>query len=124
MESNADYRKGIAAFRRRHQEAPGISHPVETLTTSDGPDGTTIFAVRDRETFTIGIHDAQDRQIGVMAGIDNVPHGLMLAEGYVQGYYAGIRAGQKKLYRDVCALLGVRPDPQALANIGAPGAKP
>ena len=126
MESFADYKSALASRFRRRDTPQGNSRPraVETLTASDGPHGTTIFAVRDRETFTMGINDAHDNQIGILPGIDNVPHGLMLAEGYVQGYYAGIRAGRKRMYGDLCAVLGVTPDPQTLATMDKPAENP
>lgn len=124
MESNADCKAGIAALFRKQEpkQAEPAPRVAETLTTNNGPRGTTIFAMRDRETFTVGINDAHDNQIGIFSGVDNVPHGLMLADGYVIGYYAGVIAGQKQMYRDICTLFGVTPDPKTLAAIGSPGA--
>lgn len=75
----------------------------------EGAHGTTIFACRDAESFTIRINDANDVQIGVIPGVTNVPNGLMLAEGWVRGYYAGREFGKWNLYEEICGILGVQP---------------
>jgi hypothetical protein len=80
-----------------------------------GPNGTTITALRTAGAYTIRINDADDVQIGMLRDIADVPRGLLLAEGYVSGYYAGMLAGNRELYRGVCGLLGVAPAPETLA---------
>ena len=75
-----------------------------------GTDGTTIYACRDAETFTIRINDSEDTEIGAISGVTNVPHGLMMAEGYVQGYYRGYAAGRYDLYKWICDYFKIKPE--------------
>ena len=71
--------------------------------------GMTISAVRNDEMFTIRINDGEDRQIGVIRNVCNIPRGLDMAQGYVQGYLAGHRAGEDDLFADICRALSIDP---------------
>lgn len=72
-------------------------------------DGMTIFAVRNAETFTIRINDGEDRQIGAIFNVSNVPRGLDMAQGFIRGYLAGQQAGRGDLFTDICKALNVDP---------------
>lgn len=76
----------------------------------NGRHGTTIYACRNAETFTIRISDANDVEIGAIKDVTNVPNGLTLAEGYIMGYYKGFGAGRFNLYDRICEYLGQTPE--------------
>ncbi len=83
-----------------------------------GSKGTTISAVKDGSMFTIRIYDEENNQIGMFENIVDVPRGLILAEGYVAGYHAGIVEGNRCMYQSVCSAMNVEPNQQTLDNIG------
>ncbi len=72
--------------------------------------------------FTIRIYDEENNQIGMFENIVDVPRGLILAEGYVAGYHAGIVEGNRCMYqrRMLCNERGTEStDPLIISGVSA-----
>lgn len=69
---------------------------------------------KDR-TFTIRINDGDDVQIGVIHNVDNVPRGLDVATGFINGYLAGQQNG-KDFILD-CMREAMKIDPSLMESI-------